>query len=109
MSMGHRPSLDDTLARFERALTRLESVFGNSLARIGDIARMKGYEEGHRAGLKLGQGSLDTESQTMRDQALKEDLKAAKAREGQLQAAVEEARGALQEAMEDIRAALGML
>ena len=106
MSMGKPPTLDETLVRFERALTQLEGAFGVSVAKVADVARLKGYEDGHRAGLKLGQGSA---GQGATDLALEEDLKAAKARESQLQEAVEEARGALHEAIGDIRAALGPL
>ena len=107
--MGKPPPLDETLARFERALAQLEGAFGVSAAKIADIARMKGYEDGHRAGLKVGQESLDPARQGATDSALEEDLKAAKARESQLQEAVEEARSALHEAIGDIRAALGPL
>ncbi len=106
MSMGEPPNLDETLARFERALTQLEGAFGVCVAKVADVARLKGYEDGHRAGLKLGQGSA---GQGATDSELEEELKAAKAREGQLQDAVEQARGALNEAIGDIRAALGPL
>jgi hypothetical protein len=109
MSMGKPPPLDETLARFERALTRLEGAFGVSVAKISEVSRLKGYEDGHRAGLKLGQGTFDPASQSALNPALNEELQAAQARENQLQQAVEEARGALHEAIDDIRAALGPL
>ena len=109
MSLGKPPPLDETLARFERALTRLESAFGIAVAKVTDGARLKGYEEGHRAGLKLSQSAFNPADQSALDLAINEELKAAKARESQLQEAVEEARGALHEAIDDIRAALGPL
>jgi hypothetical protein len=109
MSMGKPPNLDETLARFEKALTQLEGAFGVSVAKVADVARLKGYEDGHRAGLKLGQVSVDPAHQSATDSALEHDLIAAKARERQLHEAVEEARGALSEAIDDIRTALGPL
>jgi hypothetical protein len=101
MSLAKPPPLDETLARFEGALARLESAVGVAVAKISEVSRLKGYEDGHLAGLKLGQSALDP--------AINEELKAAEVRESQLQEAVEEARGALHEAIHDIRAALGPL
>ncbi|MFN9008940.1 MAG: hypothetical protein ACK5WH_07380 [Hyphomonadaceae bacterium] len=109
MSIGKPPPLDQTLVRFESALTRLETALTASMARVTDAARRTGYEEGHQAGLREIQEARGYPSTPDLNPLLQEELDAAKAREMQLQRAVEEARAALKEAMGDIRAALSPL
>ena len=109
MSIGKPPPLDQTLVRFDSALTRLETALTASMARVTDAARRTGYEEGHQAGLREIQEARGYPSTPELNPLLQEDLDAAKAREMQLQRAVEEARAALKDAMGDIRAALSPL
>ena len=109
MSNGKHPPLDQTLVRFDSALARLETALTASLARVTDAARRTGYEEGHQAGLREAQETRGYPSTPDLNPVLQEELDAAKAREAQLQRAVEEARAALKDAMGDIRAALSPL
>ena len=109
MSIGKPPSLNQTLARFDSALARLETALTSSMARVTDAARQTGYEEGHQAGIREVQETRGYPSTPDVNPLLQEELDAAKAREVQLQRAVEEARAALKDAMGDIRAALSPL
>ena len=109
MSLGKPPPLDQSLARFDSALSRLETALTASLARVTDAARLSGYEEGQQAGLREAQKSRGYPSTPDVNPFLQEELDAAKARELLLQRAVEEARAALKDAMGDIRAALSPL
>ena len=106
MSIGKPPPLDQTLVRFDSALSRLETALAVSMARVTDAARRTGYEEGHQAGLREAQETRGYPATPDVNPLLQEELDAAKAREAQLQRAVEEARIALKDAMGDIRAAL---
>ena len=109
MSIGKPPPLDQTLVRFDSALSRLETALTASMARVTDAARRTGYTEGHQAGLLEVQEARGYPSTPDLNSLLQEELDTAKAREVQLQRAVEEARAALKDAMGDIRAALSSL
>lgn len=106
MSIGKPPPLDQTLARFEAALSRVETALAASLTRVTEASRRAGYDEGLEAGLKKAEEGRFYPSTPDLNPVLQEELDAAKAREAQLQHAVAEARAALKEAMSDIRAAL---
>ncbi len=109
MSIGKPPPLDQTLARFDSALSRLETALTASMARVTDAARRAGYEEGHQSGLREAAETRGYPSTPDVNPLLQEELDAAKAREAHLQRAVEEARAALKDAMGDIRASLSPL
>jgi hypothetical protein len=109
MSTGKPTPLDQTLVRFDSALSRLETALAASVARVTDAARLTGYEEGHQAGLREAQETRGYPSTPDVNPLLQEELDAAKARELLLQRAVEEARATLKDAMGDIRAALSPL
>lgn len=109
MSIGKPPPLDQTLVRFDSALSRLESALTASMARVTEASRRAGYEEGLQAGLREAEEARGYPSTPDMNPLLQEELDAAKAREAQLQRAVEEARAALKDAMGDIRAALSPL
>lgn len=102
MSIAKPPGLDETLARFNGALSRLETALEASVQRLADSHHKAGYLEGHAAGLREARAS----GLSGADSA---ELEAAKAREADLCRAVEEARAALKDAMFDIKAALGPL
>ena len=109
MSIGKPPPLNQTLVRFDSALSRLETALSASMARVTEASRRAGYEEGLQAGLREAQESRGYPSTPDVNPLLQEELDAAKAREVQLQRAVDEARSALKDAMGDIRAALSPL
>jgi len=109
MSIGKPPPLDQTLVRFDSALSRLETALSATMARVTDAARRTGYEEGHQAGLREAEDTRGYPSTPDVNPLLQEELDAAKAREMLLQRAVEEARAALKDAMGDVRAALSPL
>jgi hypothetical protein len=109
MSIGKHPPLDQTLVRFDSALARLETALTASMARVTEASRRAGYEEGLQAGLREAEEARGYPSTPDMNPLLQEELDAAKAREAQLQRAVEEARAALKDAMGDIRAALSPL
>jgi hypothetical protein len=106
MSIGKPPPLDQTLVRFDSALSRLETALAASMLRVTEAARRAGYEDGRQAGAREVQEARGYPSTPDVNPLLQEELDAAKAREVQLQRAVEEARAALKDAMSDLRAAL---
>lgn len=95
------------VARFDAALSRLETALAASVQKVADMARRTGFEDGvaHAA------SQIDDRATPDPDLApnLQVELDAARAREVNLQEAVTAARAALDEAMDDIRAALGPL
>jgi hypothetical protein len=102
MSIAKPPALDQTLARFDGALSRLEAALEASVAKLADTQRKAGYLEGHAAGLR----EANVTGLAGDDPA---ELEAARAREAELCRAVDEARAALKDAMFDIKAVLGPL
>jgi hypothetical protein len=115
LALGSSADLDAAAARFERALSRLEAGLADAVAKVADLARGAGHEEGWQAGVAAGReaalqdhGAVQTGSGEP-DTALilREELAVARARETALEAAVEEARASLDDAIDDIRAALG--
>jgi hypothetical protein len=109
MSTAKPPPLDQTLVRFDSALSRLETALLASMARVTEAARRAGFEDGHQTGLREVQEARGYRATPDLNPVLQEELDAAKAREVLLQRAVEEARAALKDAMGDIRAALTSL
>lgn len=102
MSIAKPPGLDETLARFNGALSRLETALEASVQRLADSHHKAGYLEGHAAGVREAHS-------TSRADADPAELEAARVREADLCRAVEEARAALKDAMFDIKAVLGPL
>jgi hypothetical protein len=101
-----KPFSDDA-ARFEAALTRLETALAASVKKVADMARRTGFEDGiAHAAAQLEDVAVVGPDLTP---ILREELGAAKAREAALHEAVVTARAALDEAMDDIRNALGPL
>ena len=104
MTSNGPEDIGEATARFEAALIRLEGALASSVSKIADLARKTGFEDGRSQALsEIGDKPADMSP------ILREELEAARAREGQLQDAVNQARAALDEAMDDIRTALGPL
>jgi hypothetical protein len=106
MTASSSDDISDASARFEAALTRLEAALAASVSKVADLARRTGFDDGRREALAELSANDSTKSPDL-SPILREELEAARAREAQLQEAVNAARAALDEAMDDIRQALG--
>jgi hypothetical protein len=98
--------IPDAAVRFDIALARLEVALAASVNKVADLARRTGFDDGRKealAELSAKQGEVAPDLSPV----LRSELDAARARETQLQEAVDAARAALDEAMDDIRTALG--
>jgi hypothetical protein len=106
MTVLENDDISDAAIRFEAALTRLEVALAASVTKVSDLARRTGFDDGRAQALTeiaaTSEGGSPDPSPLLR-----EELEAARAREAQLQEAVNLARAALDEAMDDIRQALG--
>jgi hypothetical protein len=99
--------LSQDAARFDAALSRLETALAASVQKVADMARRTGFQDGVAdSAAQLNQADPSAPDLTP---ILREELEAARAREAALQDAVIAARTALDEAMDDIRSALGPL
>jgi flagellar biosynthesis/type III secretory pathway protein FliH len=102
-------TLQEAATRFDGALTRLEAALAASVAKVADLARRTGFEDGHAEGLNAGLSEAKARESTDLSPILREELEASRKREAILQEAVSDARDALDEAIDDIRTALGPL
>jgi hypothetical protein len=106
MTSNTSDEITDATARFEAALIRLEGALAQSVSKVADLARRTGFDDGRKEALsEMAAQKGDTAPDL--SPVLREELHAARAREAQLQEAVDAARAALDEAMDDIRTALG--
>jgi pantoate kinase len=106
MTSNTSDDITDATARFEAALIRLEGALASSVSKVADLARRTGFDDGRKealAEMAAQKGDVAPDLSPV----LREELQAARAREAQLQEAVDAARAALDEAMDDIRKALG--
>lgn len=107
MTSALPPTITEDAARFDAALSRLETALAASVQKVADMARSTGFEDGvAHASSQLDEITASTPDLTP---ILREELEAARTREANLQEAVVSARAALDEAMDDIRSALGPL
>jgi hypothetical protein len=104
MTSNGPEDIGEATARFEAALIRLEGALASSVSKVADLARKTGFEDGRNHAL-----SEIVDKPADMSPILREELEAARARESQLQDAVNQARAALDDAMDDIRTALGPL
>jgi formylmethanofuran:tetrahydromethanopterin formyltransferase len=112
MTNASPTTITEDAARFDAALSRLETALAASVQKVADMARRTGFEDGvAHASSEWASSQLDEVGATTPDLTpiLREELEAARMREANLQEAVVSARAALDEAMEDIRSALGPL
>jgi hypothetical protein len=107
MTSASPTTITDDAARFDAALSRLETALAASVQKVADMARRTGFEDGvAHASSELDEVTAATPDLTP---LLREELEGARMREANLQEAVVSARAALNEAMDDIRSALGPL
>lgn len=106
MTSNTSDDIGEATARFEAALIRLEGALAASVSKVADLARRTGFDDGRKEAL-AEIASHNSDKGPDLSPVLRDELEAARAREVQLQEAVDAARAALDEAMDDIRAALG--
>jgi hypothetical protein len=106
MTSNTSDEITDATARFEAALMRLEGALAHSVSKVADLARRTGFDDGRNEALSE-MAAQKGDAPPDLSPVLREELNAARAREAQLQEAVDAARAALDDAMNDIRKALG--
>jgi hypothetical protein len=106
MTSNTSDEITDATTRFEAALMRLEGALAHSVSKVADLARRTGFDDGRKEALSE-MAAQKGDAPPDLSPVLREELHAARAREAQLQEAVDAARAALDDAMDDIRKALG--